>query len=446
MDKLVCLIVSTVVMVGAQAAMFFRLSELRYDRRKVRLLTAVLGAVMCAVSIGVTIPNNCDRDAVRSLLTLALPSVIYFFIVSKYRGVRFFTTFCIAVVSISLVDFFAYLFGLIAYDGNYTIDWIVRAAAIAAWSAALCLLVGSRYRKALNLLQKGWWLMLLCAVSMYVLMCLISAYPTPIDQRVEDVPLAMLMVAMMGLTLVIVIRVIYNTLEVKEQQLREHDLENRLSMAERQYALIAEHIDETRRLRHDMKYHMNVVRGFLKNQDYEELRRYLDSYQSELAGLDTELPLYTRNQTVNILAAHYARQARVAGVRTEFSIRLPADLSIDRTHLTVLLGNLWQNALEACKELPGEAERHIKTSIAVRQDKLMLQCVNTAANIRRDEDGRYVSTKGSGRGSGLNSVEDVVGLYGGFCEFGFDGHEFTCSVVLPLPAWEGNDDVENRDL
>ena len=438
---------STIVMVAAQAIMFFRLSEFRYDRRTVAIVTAVLGTIMCAISIGISIPNNCDRYAVQSLLSLALPSVVFFFIVSKYRGVRFFTTFCIAVVSISLVDFFTYMFILIAYDGNYTIDWIVRTAAIAAWSAMLHLLIGNRYRKALHLLQKGWWLMLLCAVGMYALMCLISAYPTAIAERPEDVPVSMMMVAMMALTLIIVIRVIYSTQEVKEQQLREQALESCLSMAENQYSLISESIYEVRRLRHDMKYHMNVIHGLLEQESYEELQQYLDSYYSELTALDTELPLFTQNQTVNILAGYYARRARTQGIRTEFTIQLPTELPIDRPHLTVLLGNLWQNALEACEELPKGADRCIKTSSAVRQDKFMLLCVNSAAKIRQDEDGRYISTKGSGHGSGLTSIEDIVSLYSGFCEFGFDGHEFSCSVVLLLPSGGGGDHhVANRDL
>lgn len=447
MDKLICLIVSTFVMVGAQATLFIQLSEFRYDRRTVKILTILISAALCAVCIAASIPNDCDRDAVRSLLTLALPGGVCFFIVSKYHGARFFTTYGVAVVSISLVDLFVYLFGLIAYSGDYTIDWIVRATAIVAWSVTLRLLLGDRYRKALNLLQKGWGLMLLCVVAMYIIMCMISAYPTPIDQRLDDVPLSMLTAATMLLTMIIAIRIIYNTLDVKEQQLREHALKSRLSMAESQYSLIMENINEVRRLRHDMKYHMSVIHGFLENQRYDELQQYLNSYQSELTALDTELPLYTQNQTVNILAGYYARRAKAEGIRTEFTIQLPVELPISRTHLTVLLGNLWQNALEACEELTGDTDRYIRTSIAVRQNKFMLQCVNSAVHVRQDEHGQYVSTKGLGHGSGLTSVEDIVGLYSGFCEFGFDRHEFFCSAVLPLPLGGGGDhNVANRDL
>lgn len=100
-----------------------------------------------------------------------------------------------------------------------------------------------------------------------------------------------------------------------------------------------------------------------------------------------------------------------------------------------------------CQELPRDADRRIKTSIATCQNKFMLLCVNSAAKIRQDEDGRYISTKGPGHGNGLTSVEDIVSLYGGFCEFGFDGHEFSCSAVLLLPSGGGEDHhVANRDL
>lgn len=44
MDKLICLIVSTIVMVAAQGALFFGLSEFRFDRRKVKIIAVILGA------------------------------------------------------------------------------------------------------------------------------------------------------------------------------------------------------------------------------------------------------------------------------------------------------------------------------------------------------------------------------------------------------------------
>lgn len=437
MDKLICLIVSTIVMGTAQMSLFIYLSEFRYDRRKVKRATVTVVAVTCALTIGISIPNNCDRTVFITLLGMSLPNIVFFFIVSKYRDVRFFTTYLIANASIALVDLFAYLFGLLAYDGNYTIDWIVRAAAIALWCIALHFLLGDRYRKALTLLNKGWSLMLLCAEFMYLLMTIIAAYPTPIDQRLEDVPLSMLMVTMMALTVIIVIRVIYNTLEVKEQRLRQQALQNRLSAAEKQYTLISDNIDEVRRLRHDMKYHMNVIQGLLDQQDYGALRQYLNDYHSQQTALNTDLPLYTQNQTVNILAAHFANRAQAEDIRTEFNIHLPAELPVDRTHLTGLLGNLWQNALEACMELPKDSDRFITTVIAIRQDKLMLQCLNSAASVLQDKDGHYISTKGPTRGSGLTSIEDIVSLYDGFCEFGFNGQVFSCSIVLPLLANEG---------
>lgn len=225
----------------------------------------IFATICCSLCIGLAFANNVDHSTELTLLTLTVPSVIFFFIVSKYRGVRFFTTYCIADVSIALAQLFVYMFGLLAYPNNFTIDWIVRASTTVLWAAALYFIIGDRYRKALNLLQKGWWLMLLCVVTMYELMSLLSAYPTPIAERVEDVPLSMLMVAMMALTVIIIIRVLHSALIAKEQQLRQETLQNRLPMAENQYALISENIEQVRKLRHDMKHHMNIIRGFLES-------------------------------------------------------------------------------------------------------------------------------------------------------------------------------------
>lgn len=129
-------------------------------------------------------------------------------------------------------------------------------------------------------------------------------------------------------------------------------------------------------------------------------------------------------------AGHFVFRVVPSGDR-DFSIL------VDRNH--DLLGNLWQNALESCEKLAPPAERYIKTSITVKQNKFMLQCVNSAAAVRRDEDGLYISTKGLGHGNGLPSIKDIVSLYDGFCEFGFDGQEFSCSAVLPLPVSVGGE-------
>lgn len=433
-EKLICIIINTSVMTAAQLILFLRLSEFRFERKKVHIVATIFATICCILCIGLSIANNVDRSTGLTLLTLTVPSLIFFFIISKYRGVRFFTTYCIADISIALAQLFVYMFGLLVYPNNFTIDWIVRASTTVLWTAALYFLIGDRYRKALNLLPKGWWLMLLCAVIMYVLMSLLSAYPTPIADRIEDVPLAMLMVAVMELTVIIIIRLLYSTLIAKEQQLREENLKNRCLMAEQQYALISENIEQVRKLRHDMKHHMNIVHGLLDSQRYDELQNYLDDYQSDLSALDTELPLYTRNQTVNILAGYYVQRANAEGIQTDFSIRLPEELPIDQTQLTVLLGNLWQNALEACQELPQDSDRWIKTSISLYQGKFMLQCANSAAHVLQSEDGTFLSTKGSGHGNGLAGIEDITSLYNGFCEFDFDGQVFSTSVVLPFSS------------
>ena len=119
---------------------------------------------------------------------------------------------------------------------------------------------------------------------------------------------------------------------------------------------------------------------------------------------------------------------------------------MDRTHLTGLLGNLWQNALEACLRLPPGADRFITATIALRRNKLMFQFRNSAAGVQRDKDGQYISAKGPAHGNGLAIIEDIVGLYDGFCEFDFDGAVFSCSIILPLPPRKEEKHVESSDL
>lgn len=82
MDKLVCLIIFKFVLSSAQMGPFIHLSEFHYDRRKVKTATVIITVLTCGISIAFSIPNNCDRDAIWTLVGLPLPAVIFFFIFS----------------------------------------------------------------------------------------------------------------------------------------------------------------------------------------------------------------------------------------------------------------------------------------------------------------------------------------------------------------------------
>jgi sensor histidine kinase regulating citrate/malate metabolism len=127
----------------------------------------------------------------------------------------------------------------------------------------------------------------------------------------------------------------------------------------------------------------------------------------------------------------------------ELKIRLPEELDMDSCDLTTLLANMWQNALEACKsireELEVEPSDHrgrevcfIRTQIDYEKGRMMVRCENSTERTSLDEQGRFCSTKGEGRGYGLTNMKRVVESYGGYCAAERKGDIFIFAAMLDL--------------
>lgn len=417
---------------GCQTVLFLSLSEGKYSEKRTAITAALFvmaAAVLCAQTGRVRIYVGIVEFP---LAVMALPSLIFFCVVSRHRGLRLLTTFCIANVSLAIIDLLAYLASIVLFPGCQAAAWSVRCLVCVALTLAMRILITEKYHRALLALEKGWGLQIVIAVIMYVIMWSVIYYPRHITARMADVPIAMLFTLMLELFMVLMLRIVYTTLEAQEREGRAEQLEFRLREAERQYSILSSTVSEIRRVRHDMKYHMNTMGAMLDAGDYDGLRAYFADYRKTLAPLEGELPVYSKNQTVNVLAAYYRELAMAAGTEFELELNVPEKLGVDDVHLTVLVGNMWQNALEACRALPFGRRRYIKTRMLTENGALIVKCVNSALETVENDAGAFLSTKDKSRGLGLGSVREIAELYSGSVRCEMRGGEFVFAAMLPM--------------
>ncbi|WP_343209901.1 sensor histidine kinase [Anaerolentibacter hominis] len=130
----------------------------------------------------------------------------------------------------------------------------------------------------------------------------------------------------------------------------------------KQFDTLAARMDETRKARHDLRQHLAVVQSYIDQDDKSGLAEYLDLYKDQLPPDVWER--YCRNDAVNAVICYYAALARDSGIEFEVGmsgIDYPENCSVSDTDITVLLGNLLENAVEACKRDTAE-----RTSIKLR--------------------------------------------------------------------------------
>ncbi len=199
-----------------------------------------------------------------------------------------------------------------------------------------------------------------------------------------------------------------------------------------QYDNLRARIEETRRARHDLRHHLVLLRSIRDSGDLAALDGLLSGFPS-LEKLDRPL-VYCENEAVNSVLLYFGDRAEALGVRYEVKAGVPEALNVEKTDLAVLLGNLLENALEACERVPeGERFLRVRCVLSARGARPLLTV--TADNSFRVEPqplpgGVYRSTKHSGEGVGIASVRAIAERYGGTASFRAENGVFTASAIL----------------
>ena len=142
--------------------------------------------------------------------------------------------------------------------------------------------------------------------------------------------------------------------------------------------------------------------------------------------------MFCKHEATNILLLYYAQQSKEKQVDFSASVSLPEQLGVPDNVLSVLLGNLLENALEACASV--EKNPKISVKAKAQLDALFIQVENTYGKEPvKDREGRYLSSKHKGVGVGLESVRNIAMQYDGMLEIKPEKGCFRVSVLLNVP-------------
>ncbi len=214
----------------------------------------------------------------------------------------------------------------------------------------------------------------------------------------------------------------------QNQQLREK--EYMLTMQQNQYMHLQDRIEEARRAKHDLRHHLHLISAYLNDGKTEELRAYLQEYSASIP--DDSRISYCDHYAANALLMYFASQAENFGIRWEVSVDLPLFVGIPDNILTVVLGNLLENAIAACKK---EADSpRIRIYGRTDDSAVFFKISNTCTQrLKKSPSGQYPSTTAGGQGIGLRSVQNIAEAYDGIMETNQTDGVFTVSVMLTIP-------------
>ena len=212
--------------------------------------------------------------------------------------------------------------------------------------------------------------------------------------------------------------------ELTEQTSRQ---EMMLAMQQTQYQQLTRHIASTREARHDLRQHLNIIDQYLQNGDQEALNDYISQYRKYLPP-DTQ-HTYCKNYAVNTIVCYYAEEARREQIAFEVDLRIPEKLSVPEPELCAVIGNLLENALDACRDVR-KPKPFIHVRMKEEDNQLILAIDNTCVKEPAEQDERFLSSKHEGFGTGTSSVQNTAERYHGMAQFRCVNGVFYASVLL----------------
>lgn len=228
--------------------------------------------------------------------------------------------------------------------------------------------------------------------------------------------------------------VLLSTLTEATRQVREAEraqaAASYMALQADQYELLTQNIESSRMIRHDMRHQLLVIKGYAQAGDTENAVRYCDALAGAIPT-DNEL-IFCDNFAVNAVVAHYVAQGRAAGVAMEIELNIAKNTApIEERDLSVIIGNLLENAIEANKKLPAD-QRWLRIRARLISGKLTIVMDNHFDGTFLRSGHSALSRKHDGTGIGLSSIQAVAKKYGGDTAFETREDLFLSSVYLPI--------------
>ena len=200
-------------------------------------------------------------------------------------------------------------------------------------------------------------------------------------------------------------------------------------LIETHYAEVENMYRSMRAWRHDYRSHIQLLKAYAAMGDMDAVKMYLDELETDLATVDTVIK--TGNAMTDAILNSKISLARAKRIPVQADAHIPFKLTTSDVDLCVILGNLFDNAIEASLPLP-EDRRLIRVYMDMKGTQLYISFTNfTALGKQEKRGGRFRTTKGKGHGFGLVRIDDIVARCDGYLSRNSEDGAFTTEILIP---------------
>ncbi len=201
--------------------------------------------------------------------------------------------------------------------------------------------------------------------------------------------------------------------------------------------LLQKHYDEVETMyrnmrgwRHDYKNHIAAMKIHLEQGNYDLLGNYLNELDKDLTSVDTVLK--TGNVMVDAILNSKISLAQSKNINVDATAKVPEKIRVSDTDICVIIGNLLDNAIEACCKLEISDKRFIRIYIGLLKQQLYISVSNSVGGEIKKAGKTYLTTKNENHGFGLKRIDKIVSKYGGYLNRQDETDVFATEITLPI--------------
>ena len=202
--------------------------------------------------------------------------------------------------------------------------------------------------------------------------------------------------------------------------------------------LITKHCDEVENMyrqvrgwRHDYHNHIQTLKAYRHLDETDKIDDYLNVLDEDLRTVDTVIK--TGNVMIDAVLNSKISIAKTKEIDINAKALVPKDLNIQPVDLCIIIGNLIDNAIEACLKQDNKTDRFIRVYMDIHKEMFYIYVSNSVGGEIKKSDKGYVSTKNSSsHGFGLMRIDKIVEKYKGFIDRQNEPGVFATEIMLSL--------------
>ena len=176
---------------------------------------------------------------------------------------------------------------------------------------------------------------------------------------------------------------------------------------------------------------MLSVYELLSNGRIDEAKSFISKNNRIIS--DSETYVKTDSMIANAVINSKLTTAAALGVKVS-CITVSDFKGIDEVDLCELLGNMLENAVTACKEMPADSQRFIYLEIGRENDNYSFLVKNALERSVLDSNPELKTSKNdeTEHGLGVSIIKEIALKYNGRYDFYETDNAFCCSVILEV--------------